>query len=435
MSATRDGAAVLLVEDSATQAMYFAAILRRAGHDVDIAASCEAALTSLGQRAYDIVVSDLLLPLRSGFELCAAIAALPEDGRPPVVLLTGDPDWRHVLGGLEAGASGFVSKQQPSEDLVECVRAVLARETCGPPDQAQRLKVGFMGSDFDLPAGRDRVLRTVVSSFEYLVRREQSQNRELRVLNEQLVTQVGRLAQLNEELGTINYGFAHDMRGPLRTIHGLSEMLAEDFSEQADDGARDLLGRLMGATHRLTTLVSDLEAFSKLYHTAIQPAEIDLAPLAEAIADELRRGSPLRHVEFKIHAALRAKADRGLVSTVLQHLLRNAWTFTASRPVAHIEVGAEPSGDSPVFYVRDDGDGFDPRFADKLFRPFAHLHHDAPRRGSGLGLAAVRQIVTLHGGRVWAEGSPDKGATFYFTVDPHAGAVAASSAPSHGLDG
>ncbi len=219
----------------------------------------------------------------------------------------------------------------------------------------------------------------------------------------------------NRELEAFSYSVAHDLRGPLRGIEGFAHVIAEDYADGFDDAGRNYLSRIQQAAKRMAQLIDDLLELARIMRVDMERRDIDLSALAQSVAHDLQAGSE-RTVRFDIAPDLEARADPTLMASVLGNLLENAWKFTARESNAHIEFGADQNGAAPVFYVRDNGAGFDPAYADKLFQPFQRLHHPDEFAGTGIGLATTARIVRRHGGRIWAEGAPGQGATFRFTL-------------------
>jgi signal transduction histidine kinase len=224
----------------------------------------------------------------------------------------------------------------------------------------------------------------------------------------------------NRELETFSYSVSHDLRAPLRAIDGFSQILQEDYENALDDEGMDYLGRVRAASGHMGTLIDDLLNLSRVGRRPLRRERVDLTHLATQIVEELRESQPDRGVEFVAAQNITAWGDASLLKLALENLLGNAWKFTARERAARIEFGAErrpgPDSASPVYYVRDNGAGFDQAYADKLFGAFQRLHGQDEFEGSGIGLATVARIVHRHGGRVWAEGTVGEGATFYFTL-------------------
>ena len=225
-----------------------------------------------------------------------------------------------------------------------------------------------------------------------------------------------QLEAANKELEAFSYSVSHDLRAPLRSLDGFSQALLEDYHDRLDDAGRDFLQRVRGASQRMGTLIDDLLSLSRVTRGELQVGEVDLSALAAATAADLKKSDPARDVTFAISPDLVVRADAGLMRIVLQNLLGNAWKFTGKRASAHVEVGAQAHDGRRAFFVRDDGAGFDMAYAAKLFGAFQRLHGAAEFPGSGIGLATVQRIILRHGGEVWAEGVPDRGATIYFTL-------------------
>ncbi|HLZ11033.1 MAG TPA: PAS domain S-box protein [Candidatus Acidoferrum sp.] len=220
----------------------------------------------------------------------------------------------------------------------------------------------------------------------------------------------------NRELEAFSYSVSHDLRAPLRGIDGFSQAILEDFAQQLDDTGKDYLRRIRAGTQRMGTLIDDLLDLSRVTRAEIHRETIDLSALANEIAADLRAGQPERKVEFKISAGLKAEGDSRLMRVALQNLLGNSWKFTSKRTQAQIEFGLDRSSGQCTYFVRDNGAGFEQAYVARLFGAFQRLHSMNEFPGTGIGLATVQRIVHRHGGKVWAEGLVDRGATIYFTL-------------------
>ena len=243
---------------------------------------------------------------------------------------------------------------------------------------------------------------------------------ELRNLNAQLEHRVTerteQLAAANKELESFSYSVSHDLRAPVRAIAGFSKLLAEHHEAALDDEAKRKLGIVRSEAARMGTLIDDLLAFSRLGRQSLQMRMVDMEELVRLNFDTLKTQQPDAHHELKLGALPAALADRSLLAQVWINLLSNALKFSAKKEKPTIEVNAISDATEHTYFVRDNGAGFDPRYAAKLFGVFQRLHDQTDFPGTGVGLALVHRIVTRHGGRVWAEGQPGQGATFYFTL-------------------
>jgi light-regulated signal transduction histidine kinase (bacteriophytochrome) len=222
----------------------------------------------------------------------------------------------------------------------------------------------------------------------------------------------------NRELEAFSYSVSHDLRSPLRSIDGFSRILLEDYADKLDEEGADYLGRVRGASKHMALLIEDLLDLSRVSRGPLRREVIDLSAMARDIVKKLERAHPERRVKFVAQEGVVAFGDANLLAVALENLLGNAWKFTSKRDEATIEFGVEVphGGGSVVYYVRDDGAGFDPRYADKLFGAFQRLHGSEEFEGTGIGLATVARIVHRHGGRVWAKSQVGEGATFCFTL-------------------
>jgi PAS domain S-box-containing protein len=224
-----------------------------------------------------------------------------------------------------------------------------------------------------------------------------------------------QLETMNRELEAFCYSVSHDLRAPLRSIRGFSEVLLERYGPKVDARGQELLRRVCESSQIMDQLIEDLLKLSRITRVEIQRQPVNISALAESIAQELREADPSRVVEIRIAPGLKAEGDERLLHVVLDNLLRNAWKFTSKRAKARIEVGITPAPEY-AFFIRDNGAGFDMTYAEKLFGVFQRLHSPDAFPGTGVGLAIVQRILSRHGGRTWATGEVDQGATFYFTL-------------------
>lgn len=243
---------------------------------------------------------------------------------------------------------------------------------------------------------------------------------ELRALNADLERRVSeRTAQLhaaNKEMEAFSYSVSHDLTAPLRHISGFSRLLREEAGGKLDDASRQYLDRIEAGTRHMAQLIQDLLSLSRVSRHELSRDWVDLSRMADEIAASLKKSAPERQVEITIAPQLTVNGDARLLRIMLDNLLGNAWKYTSKCARARIEVGSYEQGGELVYFVRDNGAGFDMAYADKLFVAFQRLHSDAEFEGTGIGLATVQRIIQRHGGRVWADSAPEQGATFYFTL-------------------
>ncbi len=235
-------------------------------------------------------------------------------------------------------------------------------------------------------------------------------------LEDLVAARTAELAAVNRELEAFAYSVSHDLRAPLRSIDGFSQALLEDYAEMLDARGQDYLRRVRAAAKRMGRLIDDLLQLSRLTRRVMHRRSVNLSDMVRQIAEDLAGQEPERQVEWVIAPDVTAVGDPHLLQVALENLLGNAWKFTSKHPTARIEFGVMQKEGRTVYYVRDDGAGFDMAYADKLFGAFQRLHGLAEFEGTGIGLATVQRIIHRHGGQVWAEGEVEKGATFYFTL-------------------
>jgi len=382
---------ILAVDDSLTYLQELASSLRDEGFDVVPARSGEEALDLLAVQSVDCILLDLVMPGLSGQETCRRIKSAQVVRDIPLVMLTALEDRAAMLDGLGAGADDYISKSSEFEVLKARVRAQIRRKQF--EDENRRI--------------REQLLRKELEAAEARAARELAETR---------AALVEELERKNKELEAFSYSVSHDLRAPLRSIDGFSQAFLEDYSDRVDETGRGYLHRVRSAAQRMGELIDDMLQLSRVGRAELRREEINLSELAQLVVAELRKREPDRDVNVQIKSELFVHADLRLMRIALENLLGNAWKFTGKVPGARIEFSETQSPDGTAHFVRDNGAGFNPAYAAKLFSPFQRLHSEADFPGTGIGLATVHRIIDRHGGRVWAEGAANQGATFYFTL-------------------
>jgi light-regulated signal transduction histidine kinase (bacteriophytochrome) len=298
-----------------------------------------------------------------------------------------------------------------------------------------------IGSSFDRPTGeptpdelarrleRERKARHRAEEIAESATRElYAAIQELKLTNAELDRRVEqRTAEVlaaYRELELFSSSVSHDLRSPLRAIDGFSQILLEDYGDQLDGTSRGFVERISGAARRMDRLIDALLGLSRVSRAPVRVQEVDLTAAARDIAADLQQGEPERIAQFLFADNLVVQGDPDLLRDVLQNLLNNAWKFTRGRPQTTITFDFTERDGQPVYYVRDNGVGFDPSYADRLFRAFERLHDPTEFEGDGIGLATVQRVLARHGGEIWADGAIDGGATFYFTIGEPVGSPA-----------
>lgn len=311
---------------------------------------------------------------------------------------------------------GWIS--QPVLALAETARAVSTRHDYSVrAPQLGADELGALTDAFNQMLGRiedqDRELRRHTTDLE---QRVEERTHELQESNETLRRNAAELLAANQELDAFAYSVSHDLRAPLRSIDGFSQVLLEDYGARLGEAGQDSLRRVRAASQRMAALIDDLLKLARVSRAEMRTETVDVSNMARDIAVDLQRTDAARQVEFVIAPGLKARADAPLLRIVLENLLRNSWKYTAKQPRPRVEFGSVEANGGRAFMVRDNGAGFDMKYMDKLFGVFQRLHSATEFEGTGVGLATVRRIITRHGGQIWAEATVDQGATFFFTL-------------------
>jgi two-component system sensor histidine kinase/response regulator len=410
---TRENVEILIAEDSPTQAQSLQHVLQQQGYHVTVTANGRQALEAARQRKPTIIISDVVMPEMDGYELSRQIKADPTLGDIPLILVTTLSDPQDVIRGLECCADNFILKPYDEQYLLSRVQFVLInREMRQTERVGMGVEIFFNGQKHFLSADRMQILNLLLSTYEVAIQR----NRELKNSQEELRSLNAQLEGANKELESFSYSVSHDLRAPLRAIGGYAGMLRRDHAGHLEPDAVKLLGHIEENVKRMGMLIDDLLEFSRLGRKALSVQRLNLAHLTRECLKELATEQEGRKVEIVIGELPPCHGDLILVKQSLLNLLSNALKYTRKREAARIEIGGELRGDEYVAHVRDNGVGFDMRYADKLFQVFQRLHSQSEFAGTGVGLAIVKRAIEKHGGRVWAEAAPDKGATFYFSL-------------------
>jgi signal transduction histidine kinase len=382
---------ILAVDDSPMHLDFLADALEAEGYEVALASSGEQALERLGKEVVDCLLLDLIMPGLGGEETCRRVKFAPETRAVPVIVLTALEDREATARGFGAGADDCVVKSPDLAVLKSRIVAQIARRQL----EDEHIRI------------REQLLRAEM---------EAAGARAARELAEMRATLLEDVERKNKELEAFSYSVSHDLRAPLRSIGGFSQLLLDRHAKNLNAQAQDYLGRIRAAAQRMDELIDDLLQLARVGRAEMRRVQTDLSAMARSIAADLERCAVNRVVHFEIESDIVAVCDARLMRIVLENLLGNAWKFTAKSDRAIIEFGSRSGGGQVVFFVRDNGVGFDMTYADKLFGPFQRLHTQNEFPGTGIGLATVHRIIERHGGRIWAEGALDRGATISWTL-------------------
>jgi signal transduction histidine kinase len=360
-----------------------------------------------------LIISDIMMPGMDGYEFCSKIKAHPVLKEVPVILLTSLRDPLDIIKGLQAGADNFITKPYDEMYLLSRIHYLLANREMRKSGSAEMMiEIMFRGNMYAINSEKKQILDLLLSVYEAAIQR----NDELISTQAKLEASNENLIAANEELEAFSFTVSHDLRNPLNVISGYSQILQLDYSNQLDAEAIEFLERIQKATVSMATLIDDLLQFSRSGRAEIISKPIDLSQLARSIMEDLENNNLQSKPRVFIQEGLNINADPSLIHVVLENLLSNALKYSGKIPNPEITFGLLKRENEHIFFVKDNGAGFDMAKAAKLFNPFQRLHASHEFQGIGVGLATVRRIIERHGGRVWAESEPGQGATFYFSL-------------------
>jgi signal transduction histidine kinase len=360
---------LLIVDDEEALMTALCRTLELEGYSTVGFTSARKALEHLSQSTFDVLLTDLMMAEMDGISLLRSARDIDRDLAG--VVMTGHGTIDTAVKALQSGALDYVLKPFRLDNLL----AVLTRAVT--------------------------------------IRRLQIENRQLQVRVEERTRE---LEQSNADLESFSYSVSHDLRAPLRAIEGFCGMFMQDYGAQVPADGRDMLASVCAGTARMHRLIDDLLHLARFSRQPLETHTVGMTDLVRRVAASLIEQKRERDVQLRIDELPNCKADGSLLEHVFTNLLSNAIKFTGQRNPAQIEVGAFKDASGQVYYVRDNGVGFDMKYSDKLFGVFQRLHSQADFAGTGIGLSIVHRIIRRHGGRAWAESAPQKGATFYFSL-------------------
>lgn len=409
------GDIIMIVEDSPTQAAHLQYMLEKQGYRVVIAGNGAKALDMVSTENPALIISDILMPEMDGYELCRRIKSHDEQCGIRFILLTSLSDPLDIIRGLECGADNFITKPYDEAFLVSRVGYLLENryeaEDCAALPE---IKILFSGKEFSITSGRHQILDLLLSTYESTIMK----NKELIKARDDLNERNQQLKQANQDLEAFSHTVSHDLRGPLNNIFGSCQVIQELYGNNLDKNCLEFFTYIHDAAKNMDKLIGTILRFSSLSRQEVLREQVDLSILTREIVAEHRFRDPQRQVTTDIMDGVTASGDLRLLRVVMENLVANAWKYTSMKEVAVIQFGMLEQAGQTVYFVRDNGAGFDMACADKLFTPFQRLHAANEFEGFGIGLSTVQRIIQRHNGRIWAEGEIGAGAVFYFTLTP-----------------
>jgi signal transduction histidine kinase len=417
-----EGASILLVDDRQDKTMAMLAILSELGEKVVTAKSGKDALRLLLDREFAVILLGVNMPGLDGFETAYLIRQRQRLEHTPIIFITGISDTEtHVSRGYSLGAVDYIltpvlpdvlrTKVQVFVELFKKNRQ-LQRQAEHLLQAHDELEARVESRTLELHAANEKLKREITERH----RAEEDIRRINAELEKRVLERTAELGLTNQELEAFTYSVAHDLQAPLRNIQSYVQLLHEDWADKLPAEVRPYLDRIGSRTRYMAQLITGLLNLSMIGKQGLRQQYVELRHLVEEVVAVLAAEAPERRIEWKIQDLPVESCDPSLMRQVFTNLLSNAVKYTKPRTEAVIEIGHERLDGEKKIFIRDNGVGFDMRYADKLFGVFQRLHPGSEFEGTGIGLATVERIIRKHGGRIWAEAEEEKGATFYFTL-------------------
>jgi two-component system sensor histidine kinase/response regulator len=380
-----DNLTILIIDDKEANVYALEKLLEKSNRTFLRALDGKTGLQLVLENQVDLIFLDVQMPEMDGFEVAQILQSNKRTRDIPVIFASAEKKERSsIMKAFEEGAVDYLSKPLDPELTKAKVNVLL---------KIQLQKRELIEKNLSL----------------------EKADTQIKQLNNDLKKNLVELEALNKEMESFSYSVSHDLRAPLRALDGYSKILSEDHSGKLDDDGRRIVGIIRQNANRMNSLIDDLLAFSKIGKKEVQKSPVDMNALVETIVQEVT--STFGHTpEIKKNVLAEASADRSLLAQVWINLLSNAIKYSSKKDNPVIEIGSEVKQDETVYYVRDNGAGFNMEYAGKLFGVFQRLHRTVDFEGTGVGLAIVQRIIAKHGGRVWAEGKINEGAIFYFSL-------------------
>lgn len=405
---------ILAVEDSLVQAKKLERFFKEYNINYQLYPNAEEAYAAALKEKPELIISDIVMPGMDGYDFCRKVKSDESLWDIPVILLTSLQDPQDIIKGLQAGADNFITKPYENKYLFSRVQYLMINRDIRIAGSAEMvIELVFRNHKYKINSDKKQILDLLLSVYEAAIQR----NEELIEMKAMLESVNENLLQANHDLESFSRTVSHDLKSPLNGVIGFANLLLNDNTSILSDKSKVYLQNISQSAWNMSNLIQDLLAFSRSGLVEIQQEPINLNEIAEEVMSTILMADPSRKVKVTIEPELNAKADKKLMKVVLNNLLGNAYKYTSKVEQAEISFGKKDYYGQDLFYVSDNGAGFDMLQADKLFQPFERLHSNCDFKGTGVGLSTVQRIIEKHGGRVWAESEVGKGATFYFTLE------------------
>lgn len=403
---------IIASEDSLIQAKSLEFLFRKNGIKYKIFSNADDAYQSVLEDPPALIISDVIMPGTNGFDYCIKIKKSPELKHIPVILLTGLQDPDDIIKGLQAGADNFITKPFDETDLLVSIEHLLVnRYKSKIAEPENNIDIIFKGREYTISSGKRQIIDLMLSLYETASKK----NNELQKTKSELEKSNDELQQANNDLESFSRSVSHDLRSPLSVILGFAGIL-KDLSENLNESEREYVNHIINSGNQMLLLINDLMAFAQSGVAEIKKESFDLSELVRECAEKLREEEKSYRFDIEIEGGVIVSADRALIKIAIDNLIGNAVKYSSKSEHPKVTFGVNKRFGSRYIFIRDNGVGFEPEKATKLFQPFVRLHGNE-FGGTGVGLSTVKKIIERHGGEIWAESEPGKGSQFNFTLD------------------
>ncbi|MDD2418885.1 MAG: ATP-binding protein [Bacteroidales bacterium] len=405
---------IMALEDSLVQAKRLEYFFRKNHLDYKIFATAEEALEQVLEEIPLLIISDIIMPGMDGYQFCKKVKSNPLTNNVPVILLTSLQDPNDIIRGLQAGANNFITKPYDETYLLSRIEQLLDNKRYSAVGECDTgcdpISLKYRGEEFSITSGRKQILDLLLSVYDTAIQR----NEELIEIKERLESTNKELTQANEDLDAFARTVSHDLKSPLTVILGFSSAILDNAQSNVSQEEKSYIEFMRESALEMNQLIKDLLSFSQSGRINLEKEEVDLSQIANDMIDSILLRFPGTSPQITIEPNMKVFADPRMMRVVLDNLLGNAVKYSSKNSSPQITFAKREYYGKELFYVKDNGVGFDMSKADKLFQPFVRLHSQSDYSGTGVGLSTVKRIIDKHSGEIWAESEPGKGTEFLF---------------------
>ncbi|MFZ4399698.1 MAG: response regulator [Bacteroidales bacterium] len=404
---------ILAIEDSLVQAKRLEYFFKEYNINYLLYTNAEEAYNAILKQKPALIISDIVMPGMDGYEFCKKIKTNEELSKIPVILLTSLQDPHDIIKGLQAGADNFITKPYDEKHLFSRIQYLLINRDIRFSGNAEMfIELVFRGQKYQINSDKKQILDLLLSVYESAIQR----NDELIAIKAQLEKSNENLKLANQDLDAFSQTVSHDLKSPLNGIIGFSDILLSDNTNNINTDSREMLEFINKSAWNMSNLIQDLLEFAKSGEVVLEQEPVNITQIATEVMEYVLKRDSNRKIKVNIQPNLNGKADPKMLKVVFDNLFGNAFKFTSLKTETEISFGRKDYYGHNLYFVKDNGAGFDMKRADKLFQPFQRLHFSNEFKGTGLGLSIVKRIIEKHGGQIWVESEIDLGTTFFFTL-------------------